>query len=363
MLAGSSIVPAHPRTRVTGVSPRSTLALAWDWYLPEEIGPAEAERLTTEQRSKVLREVWPVTPMPYLGFRTPEQAARDGDAEVPLRAALVQFERSQATSPDDVPGALRVRLGIPPEPTIDPTNVDIARVPLARLAGIDMARLDDESLILLYQRARRGMLPRTLEEAARTIAGRPSLFRDGKVDPVAVFSDLASIAAGLRDAEQVRHWVAQGRAADSPTTKARNAPIWDMVEVRLRARLERPETWVPELAIVLERYGQDPAANQVLLMNLIEMGLIQVVPNPDNPKDVMVDSRTLQAVLAEYGPRVTTASGRLGVSATKPDLWTPGGPASGGGGGGALWTPGSGQPAAPAAPAGGEKSRLILPGR
>ncbi len=130
-----------------------------------------------------------------------------------------------------------------------------------------------------------------------------------------------------------------------------------MIEVRLKARSERPEVWVPELAIVLERYGQDPNANQVILMNLVELGLVRISPNPDNPEDILLDSRPLQAVLAEYGPRVTTASGRLGVSATKPDLWTPGGPASGSGGG--LWTPGSGTGNQPP----GEKPKLIIPGR
>ena len=110
--------------------------------------------------------------------------------------------------------------------------------------------------------------------------------------------------------------------------------------------------------MVLERHATDPTANQIILMNLIEMGLMRMGPNPDNPDDILLDSRPLQSVLAEYGPRVTTASGRLGVSATKNELWTPGGPSAGGGG--ALWTPGS--DAGAASPAGG-KSKLILPGR
>ncbi len=129
-----------------------------------------------------------------------------------------------------------------------------------------------------------------------------------------------------------------------------------MLEVRLQARIERPEAWVPELAIVLERYAQEPNANQVILMNLVEMGLVQVQPNPDNPDDVLLDSRPLQAVMAEFGPRVTTASGRLGVSATKPDLWTPGGPAP------ARPAAGSGPPARPArAPAAGQAQQADPP--
>ena len=131
-----------------------------------------------------------------------------------------------------------------------------------------------------------------------------------------------------------------------------------MIEVRLKARSERPEAWVPELAVVLERYAQDPSANQVILMNLVEMGLVRMAPNPDNPEDILLDSRPLQAVLAEYGPRVTTASGRLGVSATKPDLWTPGGPAAG-----VRRRPLDPRLRAPGDPPGGDKPKLIIPGR
>ncbi len=364
VLAGSSIAPAHPRTKVMGEDSRSSLALTWEWLHPLNMDPAAVERIDLEKRDQILREVWPITPMPYLGMRTPERAARDGDAEVPLRAALCQLERDQPPGSTGEPSPLRAKLAIPEEPAIDPKNVDIIRVPLGRLAAIKVDELDDESLVTLYRRVRRAMMPRTMEEAARAIVARPHLLEGGKIDPVAVYTDLASLAAGVQDGPGVRDWIAQGRRADPPASKARNAPIWDMVEVRLRARLDRPEVWVPELAIVLERYAGDPTANQVILMNLVEMGLVRMGPNPDNPNDVLLDSRPLQSVLAEFGPRVTTASGRLGVSATKPDLWTPGGSTSSSGGGG-LWTPGSGNPApTPGAASGsGDKPKLILPGR
>ena len=367
VLAGSAIVAAHPRTKVIGIISRSSLALTWEWLYPRQIAPEDAGRLEREQRSHVLSEIWPTTPMPYLNFRTPERAARDGNAEVPLRAALCQLEREQALTETDDALPLRRQLGIPSEPVIDPQTVDVARLPLGRLAEVPIAGLDDDRLVTLYRRVRRAMMPQTMEAAARAIAERGHLFDQGKIDPIAVFTDLASVAAGLRDGDGVRSWIGAGRKADTQANKIRNAPIWDMVEVRLRARIDRPEVWVPELAVVLERYQQrDSAANQVILMNLVEMGLVEMVPNPDKRGEVLLDSRPLQSVLAEYGPRVTTASGRLGISATNPDLWTPGSPAGGSGdaAGASLWTPGAGNPAPTAGPAGsGEKTKLILPGR
>ena len=355
-LAGSAIAPAHPRTKVLGEEARSTLALYWEWLYPAKMAQGEADRLAREQRVRILRDLWPVTPMPYLGFRTPEQAAKDGNATLALRAALCQFEQDRALEKSDFNyAALRDRLKVEPEPAIDPQTVDLMRLPLSRLPAVPIEGLDDVGLATLYRRARRAMIVTAMEASAKAIVERPGVFEKGLVESVSVYSDLASLAAARGDKEAAQSWLARGRQADSPTRKAANAPLWDMIEVRLKARSERPEVWVPELAIVLDRYSQDPAANQVLLMNLVELGLVRLSPNPDNPEDILLDSRPLQAVLAEYGPRVTTASGRLGVSATKPDLWTPGGPASGSGG--ALWTPGSGNPPP------GEKSKLILPGR
>ena len=201
------------------------------------------------------------------------------------------------------------------------------------------------------------MITDAMEAAALAIVDRPNLFDNRQGDAVSVYSDLASLASSRGEMDRAMSWIARGRQADSPARRGANAPVWDMVEVRLRARSEPPETWVPELAVVLERYAQEPSANQVILMNLVEMGLVRLGPNPDDPQDILLDSRPLQSVLAEYGPRVTTASGRLGVSATKPDLWTPGGPAAGSGG--ALWTPGS----AAGGPPAGDKPKLIIPGR
>ena len=357
-LAGSAIAPAHPRTKVLGEDSRSSLALLWEWVYPETIDPAEADRLDAEQRVGMLRDVWPVTPMPYLGFRTPERAAAEGNAAVPLRAALCQYEQhGELTRAGLDFVALRARLKLEPEPAIDPSSVDIARLPLARLASIPAQKLDDDRLLQLYRRTRRALIADAMQATSLEIVARPSLVEEGQIDALSVFVDLASLASSRGDKAASREWIAKGRQAESPARRGPNAPLWDMVEVRLKARSERPEEWVPELAIVLERYAQDPTANQVILMNLVELGLVRLSPNPDNPDDVLLDTRPLQAVLAQYGPRVTTASGRLGVSATKPDLWTPGGPASGSGG--RLWTPGS----ASGNPPTGDKPKLIIPGR
>jgi tetratricopeptide (TPR) repeat protein len=357
-LAGSAIAPAHPRTKVLGEEARSILVMGWEWLYPAEMTQQEARRIDLEQRVKILRDVWPVTPMPYLGFRTPEKAAKDGDAEIPLRAALCQYEQDRAVVKAGLDfGALRTRLNIPAEPAIDPATVDLSRLALGRFFEVAADQLDDDRLIDFYRRSRRSVIAESLEAAAREIIARPSLFDQGKIDAVSVFADLSTLVTSRGDKAEGMALIAQGRQTDSAVRKAYNAPLWDMIEVRLKAKTEPPEVWVAELAIVLDRYAQDASANQIILMNLVELGLVRLSPNPDDPEDFLLDSRPLQALMAEYGPRVTTTSGRLGVSATKPEVWTPGSPAGGSGGG--IWTPGSASPN----PSGGDKPKLILPGR
>ena len=360
-LAGSAVPPAHPKTKTVGEVPRVALAFSFEWYPPEGVDPAEYRRLTDEEQARIVREVWPETKLPYLGNRTPRQAASAGDAVVPLRAACCQFEWQQmgSRSPVDV-AALRASLGIPPEPEVDPTTVDPPTLPLARFAYVPADRLDDEKLLAFARIARENSLVGPLEKADRALAARPALIEGGKVSALAVFSELALALAGRHQFEEAFRWVEQGRRVEPASDRPRTAPAWDLLEVRIRARYEAPETWVPELAVVLERYRDNPAASQTLMLSLLEMGMLRMVPNPDNPQELMIDPRPLQMILSEFGPRVTTASGELGISAAKGGIWTPDSGDSTSSGG--IWTPGSSSPA-PGRPGGPDKPKLIIPGR
>jgi hypothetical protein len=358
--AGATIPPAQPRTKSLGKVTRSALAMSWDWLLPAGIGDDEIKRLTVEEGARLVREVWPRTPLPYLGGRTPIQAAEAGDAAVPLRAAVFQLEQSREAWTNIIDfDALRALLKIEHEPPIDPETVAIDALHLARLILVPADRLSDEKLVALYLRARMFSLGPVIERAARALVARPAAWAPNQLEPVLIHSDLAMSAANHDRMSEAFDWIRRGRQADSTPMRAKNAPLWDMLEIRLKAQNESPEVWVPDLAVVMDRYADDKVANHAIMLNLLEMGLIQMVPHPEDPEQILLDSRTLQALMANYGPRVTTASGELGVAATRGGLWTPGSGASGSGGSGGLWTPGGGAPGAPS----GDKPKLIIPGR
>jgi tetratricopeptide (TPR) repeat protein len=356
-LAGSAIPPAQPKTKEIGKLPRTSVALRTEWWAPDDITPEEAEARNRQERARILAEVWPTTPMPYLGGRTPDQAAAAGDARVALRAALCQLELSDplGTGAVDFPG-LRRRLNLPEEPEVDPAATDVRTLHLARLHRVPADRLDDDSLEALYARARRYSMLAAMANAAEAVVARPHLLDRPEIGHVPPYSDLANIAQARGDNAGAQEWLRRGREAD-PLGRSKNAVRWDLLDVRLRTRTEEPEQWVPALAVVLDRYREDRAASPTVLSTLVELGLVQMVAHPDDPEQVLLDSRPLLALLAEYGPRITTASGSLGVAASQPSIWTPG-QAAGGGSGGGLWTPGSG-----GGEGGGGEKKLIIPGR
>ena len=125
-----------------------------------------------------------------------------------------------------------------------------------------------------------------------------------------------------------------------------------MVELQASTMLDGPEVWVPLIAGLLERYQGNQDATTAVLYRLVRIGLVRPVVDPRNPDEVMLDMSVLERLMAQYGPRITTASGDRGGG-----IWTP----EAARGGAAIWTPGSEAAEAPAA--GQERPRLIIPGQ
>ena len=100
-----------------------------------------------------------------------------------------------------------------------------------------------------------------------------------------------------------------------------------------------------------------------MIMGLIDLGLIRVVRNPQQPDQSQLDTRILEMLLQQYGPKIKTASGELGVSASKGGIWTPGQSAAAPAGGGKIWTPGQSGGSNPPQAGGESGPKLFVPGR
>ncbi len=355
-VAGSTIPPAHPRTKVIGHEPRHELAMAWQWHAPEGLSEEETDRLTREQFSYMISEVWPNTPHPSLRRRTPLQAAQAGDGETFLRGSLRQIEalHDEPAKILDWDG-LRSKLHLNPEPLIDPETVQIDQLHLSRLALVPVERLDDDRLLALYRQTAKWGLRLIRNQAARVIEQRPSLMLKGQIEVITLYGDLALEAAQQNDRAMAEQWLARGRQAEPPQKRSAHALAWEMIGLEVKMLLDEPDEWVPVLAVILGRCRGNQEATSAVLLRLVSLGLVRAALDPKRPDQLLLDTRILDQYLKRYGPRVTTATGELGVAASQGEIWTPesaGAPST-------IWTPGSAS--APAQSA--EKSKIILPGQ
>jgi tetratricopeptide (TPR) repeat protein len=356
--AGATIPPAHPRTKIISKEQRHLLKLSWRWHLPEGLAEEEAERLNDLQIAAIIRDVWLDTPNPALRWRTPMQAAKIADLATALRAAVLQLQLTDETWVGQVDWTgFRAKLELPaePEPQLDQVKID--DLPLSRLALIPVEPLDDDRVLALYRRGREWGIRMVANRAAQRIDAQPSLMAKGMIEPIALYGELALDAAGRNNRKQAQSWFERGRAAEPSAKRSANAVGWEMIGLQIQMVLDGPEVWVKSLAVILERYRGNQEATSAVFLRLINLGLVQVVADPNRPEQVALDTRTLEYYLEQFGPRVTTSTGELGVAAARDEIWTP--DSGRGGGSSAIWTPGAA--AAPAAGAG--KSPIIITGK
>ena len=216
-----------------------------------------------------------------------------------------------------------------------------------------LTRLNEDSLIKLYLRAQEWGLFDVVLKAAHELVDRPDSTSSGELDIRLLYASLAQESAGLRDRAGALEWIRRGRTAQGLARRPEDSAFWDMIEIQIRASFDALDAWVPDLAVILERYGENEQASGVVTTRLIEMGLLRLVSSPERPGEVMIDPRLLQQLISRYGPKVTTSAGYLGVSATRGEIWTPQSAAQGS----TIWTPGSERESS-----GSGEKRLILPG-
>ena len=237
---------------------------------------------------------------------------------------------------------LRTKLHLSPEPALDPETVEIDQLHLSRLALVPIEGLSDEKLPALFHQATRWGLRRVRNRVARMLDQRPSLITMARIPVITLYAELALEAAQDADRAGADAWLTKGRQAESPQKRSANSVAWEMIGLQVKMILDPPEVWVPALAVILERYQGNEEATSAVLMRLVNLGLVQAAVDPKRPDQLILDTRILEAYMKEYGPRVTTATGKLGVAASQSEIWTP----ETAGSSAPIWTPGS--PSAPA---------------
>ncbi len=225
-----NVPPAHPRTNVIGHESRQQLALFWRSQIPAGISKQESEHLAREQAAFLLREVWPRTVHPALKRRTPLEAAKAGDSETALRAAVRVLELADTHGFEAAQwNELREKLKLRPEPMVDPDRTDLDQVHLSRLSLIPLSRLDDEELLALYQRCRDWHVRAVMNRVARfLIAERPSILEKVNVPATTIYSDLALEAAAAGERAEAERWLARSRIRPARSTSRPRDRVGDV---------------------------------------------------------------------------------------------------------------------------------------
>src|SRR6185436_21123176 len=134
---------------VTGKITRLGVALASNWRLPDAMPLPERKKLLEAHKTHVLQNVFPDLPQNVLDGKSLRQAA--GDASLQARALAVVLLMDLA-EPEERPefNQIRKSLGLPTVETLDPTGLRITSLSPVRLGRLDIKKLSDEDLLVVY---------------------------------------------------------------------------------------------------------------------------------------------------------------------------------------------------------------------
>jgi hypothetical protein len=314
-LAFGMLGPAQ-ETAVLESVPRAAVELEIRWFAHKPPPPDRIHELRVKHREDYLRNRWPKLLQDLLGRQSPEQAAAVPALRVPLLATVLRLETQLAQARvefdfDD----LRRHLNLPLPATLDPGSVNLERLPLVRLARIDLSKLDKAKLGFVLGRstihgavtaARRGA-----EEALR----RPAEERPA---PEGVLLEI--LASTYEDTGRKLEYLEKAsRALDAANMSSAGVDVQ-----RLHLHLYRQEQQpVLELVIhLIDEHLNDREFGPVVIETLAGLGLVRPDGKILRPRLEAAPAILSPAGAAEPGKIWTPDSERAGGE--RPALWVPG---------------------------------------
>lgn len=349
--AGDTVDRNGERT-VAGTIPLSTVRLRRMWGVPSNAPPEALHRIRRIVHEQNYREIWPETPLGWLGNKTPREASQVPELKSVLRAALLLNEYATEAAQFDIDlTELRRGLGLEPEPTFEGDGIAIERLPLARLRQVRAESLSTPRLRVLFERALRFSMPLAIQHAAATLVSRPA-DRD-QFDAVPAFRSLIEFSRMRADRAAAQDWIGKAHRFDADAGVSPERPSWDIVEWQLSFQFDRPEQWAPRLAELMQKFGQNKEASSEMMLTLVRLGLARLVPHPQDPNRMLLDARLLEQILARYASRQASPLDLSPVSGQPGKIWTPGSEAAAGAS--PIVLPGQEPAVAP-------RSKLVIPG-
>jgi hypothetical protein len=316
---GGSLLGPPSQTVVDRTSATAEL-LHRNFRLRDDAGEDEAQQILEQYTQQTLYRQWPNLPLGVLDGKTPQQAAADDAYRTRVQGAILVLEFMAAQTSNQLDAnRLRAQLGLPSFGPIDPAQTAVDRLPLVRLARVEVEQLTDEQLLSCYRRA----LAFTAREAAirlaRSIIQRPSLAEkhDEREQAFALLARQAVHAA------EAISYIDQGR--QESTASGRSCASWDLMELGVRFESREPAEISRLLTHLQTRHLREPGVAQALNRWLMSIGAIRPDGTPAVPLQQAAEAAAnLTApgqAAAEPGKIWTPGSATL--PGEKPKLWTP----------------------------------------
>ncbi len=293
-----------------GYSQNGDPVLSWAWHFPESTPPAQRRALLAEERRDAFLNRWPEKPRKALAGKSPREAANDPDLRLPLLASLLLLEQGASNaSYGETLAQLREQLGLPASEPIDPDTIDTRSVSIARISRVDLSKLPDSDLALLYKRAVLVNATGALQPIVREGLLRPAFASEVPVEKLyeQLFSLQEDNIDALRVLDEARTWA---KANDQ------SCGYWDLLELQLHLADGDPEGAQRMLSHLKDNHMNEPKiAEQVYQL----LHMIGAIP-PEAEQGPAPPSPIPAGATADGG--IWTPDGESS-SEGKSKLWTP----------------------------------------
>ncbi len=243
-------------------------SLSWRWRLPNDTPFDHRQKLLAEERHDAILQRWSQAPRAALQNKSPQEAVGNEELRIPLHASALIIEQA-ALDPAELPlfAELRQRLELPAIDPVDPTDLDLDHIPLVRVPRFDLAKLEDERMAKLLDRAvLMGAKFATLLVAKELVA-RPEVSE--KVDLTAAYRQLIRLEPNATQAfdwaKQARQWSVQ---------KGRLLGEWALMELELSIECGNADSVRETLAEIRTTHLNEPGIAEATYRLLYASGLV-----------------------------------------------------------------------------------------
>lgn len=309
-ILGDAIGPAEG-TEVVGEKSASEETLSWRWRLPDDTPPMHRRKLLAERRRQAILDEWTAAPQAALSGLSPRDAAARPDLRIPLLACVLIIEQIAVDPRErELFQELRQRLNLPPAEPIDSATCDWDRLPLVRLARLDLQSVPDDRLMQIFHRAGMSGAGIVALAAAEQIVSRPTL--SGEADAA-----YRLLIRSEPDPDRALAWAA--KAKDRARELAQPGGPWALLELEVQIERGDPLGVQNSLNDLRANYLNEPGVAEATYQLLYSAGLLV----PRGAPGAAMPPASLDAPAAQPSKLWTPGQETAPAGGAKPAIWTP----------------------------------------